>query len=410
MPRTARPTRLRWRWVILSMMCLSVGFALLMTTYVSSNNVPNHAPVELAKFALVFECMEKTNFVRVQKHTRTRSVDALVLSTEAADVCIQIEATPAGSNGEISAIACSMALLSDTRPQYQVLYGRRNTNAIPEEPIMFGMRMPVLHTRSSGVYGIHCEQTPLSHTPDIQPMYQLHMRFASSVAKLPSLPVAQKRISLPVAQKVIGYPAHHAPSISNVHVNLHHVHPPSLHASLPHSSLQGGYRNHQPPLPSLQGGDRTNRTAQGDGVCRQVDISKMSELYTAVQEQKGFQNSTNCPQGKMGIGMGVGTQAQVNNAFVSLKILRSKLKSTLPVAIFYWSDELHEAVKSIFLSTFEGVRFVDIKAEEIALGCAKPRRISGFALKACAFMPLLCHCPGICCYAMSVLNFAEANP
>ena len=100
----------------------------------------------------------------------------------------------------------------------------------------------------------------------------------------------------------------------------------------------------------------------------------------------------------------------MNNAFVSLKILRSKLKSTLPVAIFYWSDELHEAVKSIFLSTFEGVRFVDIKAEEIALGCAKPRRISGFALKACAFMPLLCHCPGICCYAMSVLNFAEANP
>lgn len=92
-----------------------------------------------------------------------------------------------------------------------------------------------------------------------------------------------------------------------------------------------------------------------------------------------------CPaQGRKGIAMSVGTQAHVDNALVSISLLRNKWRSQLPVTLFHWGDEISADVQEHFRALFDDVHFRDLSLMPRPLSSSCDHNPTGYALKALA--------------------------
>lgn len=117
------------------------------------------------------------------------------------------------------------------------------------------------------------------------------------------------------------------------------------------------------------------------------DLSSLKSVMDQLRQKLSANPSPRvCQSGKKGIAMTIGNQRHVDNAYTSLTTLREEHKSTMPVTIFHWGDEVTAEVMKVFETKF-GAKFVDLQAQEFALPhkCAeKKSKPSGFPLKAMA--------------------------
>merc|ERR1711871_337214 len=117
------------------------------------------------------------------------------------------------------------------------------------------------------------------------------------------------------------------------------------------------------------------------------DLSSLKSVMDQLRQKLSANPSPRvCQSGKKGIAMTIGNQRHVDNAYHSLTTLREEHKSTMPVTIFHWGDEVTAEVMKAFETKF-GAKFVDLQAQEFALPhkCAeKSSKPSGFSLKAMA--------------------------
>jgi hypothetical protein len=117
------------------------------------------------------------------------------------------------------------------------------------------------------------------------------------------------------------------------------------------------------------------------------DLSSLKSVMDQLRQKLSANPSPRvCQSGKKGIAMTIGNQRHVDNAYSSLTTLREEHKSTMPVTIFHWGDEVTAEVMKVFETKF-GAKFVDLQAQEFALPhkCAeKKSKPSGFPLKAMA--------------------------
>ena len=81
--------------------------------------------------------------------------------------------------------------------------------------------------------------------------------------------------------------------------------------------------------------------------------------------------------------MAIGTQGHVENAYVSLQILRNKRNSNIPVTIFHWGNELPRDVMEHMNHQFGDVHFADLK-ELQAQSSSCDDKPNGFAIKGMA--------------------------
>lgn len=115
------------------------------------------------------------------------------------------------------------------------------------------------------------------------------------------------------------------------------------------------------------------------------DLSGLKSVMDQLRQKLSANPSPRvCQSGKKGIAMTIGNQRHVDNAYTTLATLREEHKSTMPVTIFHWGDEVTAEVMKAFETKF-GAKFVDLKAQEFALPhkCAeKTSAPSGFSIKA----------------------------
>lgn len=143
------------------------------------------------------------------------------------------------------------------------------------------------------------------------------------------------------------------------------------------------------------------------------DLSTLRGIMLKI-EQELLENPMprRCPRrGARGIATSVGTQRHVDNAYASLRDLRFRFGSALPVSVFHWSEVSSDVVQ-LFQETFgNSVEFVDLSKLKSALRtqkCSTGQKPDGFVVKALAVYHALSHYEHL--LWMDADNFILADP